>query len=279
MPSSRPEQHQAEGDVFGAIAMRPHRAFHQPVRRAERHMVASAPRLDHPQGEHDEQHGQQGGVERGGGQGHIRVLRGGGKPYIAIPDGTPRALPPLAVLRREMPVLRLQQPCAGPHRPGALRAAPCGAELAREAGPMRGRRPLASIFFGGGTPSLMEPETAAALIDDAPRAVRRARRPRDHAGGQPDQRRGGAASRPSARPASTACRSASRRSMPRRCASSAASTTSAQAIAALERGARAVPPAVLRPDLCPARARPRPPGGPSCGRRWRSPPTTSRSTS
>jgi len=31
------------------------------------------------------------------------------------------------------------------------------------------RRPLASIFFGGGTPSLMEPETVAALIADARR--------------------------------------------------------------------------------------------------------------
>jgi oxygen-independent coproporphyrinogen-3 oxidase len=30
-----------------------------------------------------------------------------------------------------------------------------------------GRRPLVSIFFGGGTPSLMAPETAAALIGDA----------------------------------------------------------------------------------------------------------------
>ncbi len=30
-----------------------------------------------------------------------------------------------------------------------------------------GRRPLGSIFFGGGTPSLMEAETVAALIDDA----------------------------------------------------------------------------------------------------------------
>jgi len=30
-----------------------------------------------------------------------------------------------------------------------------------------GRRPLTSIFFGGGTPSLMEPETAAILIEDA----------------------------------------------------------------------------------------------------------------
>lgn len=39
-------------------------------------------------------------------------------------------------------------------------------ELAFEAERV-GRRPLASIFFGGGTPSLMEPETVAALIADA----------------------------------------------------------------------------------------------------------------
>ena len=42
------------------------------------------------------------------------------------------------------------------------------AELAREAA-RAGRRPLASIFFGGGTPSLMLPETAATLIEDATR--------------------------------------------------------------------------------------------------------------
>ncbi len=47
-------------------------------------------------------------------------------------------------------------------------AAALRAELAREAARL-GRRPLASIFFGGGTPSLMEPGTAAALIDDAAR--------------------------------------------------------------------------------------------------------------
>jgi putative oxygen-independent coproporphyrinogen III oxidase len=41
-------------------------------------------------------------------------------------------------------------------------------ELAHEAARI-GRRPLASIFFGGGTPSLMEPETVAALIEDARR--------------------------------------------------------------------------------------------------------------
>jgi len=39
-------------------------------------------------------------------------------------------------------------------------------ELAFEAQRV-GRRPLASIFFGGGTPSLMEPETVALLIEDA----------------------------------------------------------------------------------------------------------------
>jgi len=39
-------------------------------------------------------------------------------------------------------------------------------ELAHEAARV-GRRPLASIFFGGGTPSLMAPETVAALIGDA----------------------------------------------------------------------------------------------------------------
>jgi oxygen-independent coproporphyrinogen-3 oxidase len=45
-------------------------------------------------------------------------------------------------------------------------AAALRAELAREAA-RAGRRPLASIFFGGGTPSLMRPETVAALIADA----------------------------------------------------------------------------------------------------------------
>ena len=42
-------------------------------------------------------------------------------------------------------------------------------ELAWEAGRLGRRRRLGSIFFGGGTPSLMEPATVAALIDDAVR--------------------------------------------------------------------------------------------------------------
>lgn len=47
-------------------------------------------------------------------------------------------------------------------------AAALRAELAWEAARL-GRRRLGSIFFGGGTPSLMEPETVAALIGDAVR--------------------------------------------------------------------------------------------------------------
>jgi putative oxygen-independent coproporphyrinogen III oxidase len=47
-------------------------------------------------------------------------------------------------------------------------AAALRAELAWEAARL-GRRPLASIFFGGGTPSLMAPETVAGLIGDARR--------------------------------------------------------------------------------------------------------------
>ncbi len=42
------------------------------------------------------------------------------------------------------------------------------AELAWEAGRL-GRRAVTSVFFGGGTPSLMDPETVAALLDDAAR--------------------------------------------------------------------------------------------------------------
>jgi len=47
-------------------------------------------------------------------------------------------------------------------------AAALRAELAWEAARL-GRRPLASVFFGGGTPSLMAPKTVAALLADATR--------------------------------------------------------------------------------------------------------------
>ena len=50
--------------------------------------------------------------------------------------------------------------------PQARFAAALRRELAFEAARL-GRRPLASIFFGGGTPSLMDPDTVAALIADS----------------------------------------------------------------------------------------------------------------
>ena len=52
--------------------------------------------------------------------------------------------------------------------PQARFAAALRRELAWEAARL-GRRTLASIFFGGGTPSLMAPETVAALVADAHR--------------------------------------------------------------------------------------------------------------
>ena len=52
--------------------------------------------------------------------------------------------------------------------PQARFAAALRAELAWEAARL-GRRPLGSIFFGGGTPSLMEPDAVADLIADATR--------------------------------------------------------------------------------------------------------------
>ncbi len=52
--------------------------------------------------------------------------------------------------------------------PQARFASALRAELAWEAARL-GRRPLASIFFGGGTPSLMDPATVADLIADAAR--------------------------------------------------------------------------------------------------------------
>ena len=52
--------------------------------------------------------------------------------------------------------------------PQARFAAALRSELAHEAARL-GPREVRSIFFGGGTPSLMEPATTAALIEDAAR--------------------------------------------------------------------------------------------------------------
>ena len=64
-----------------------------------------------------------------------------------------------------MPLLRLQQPCPVEIDQDEWREALL-ADLAHEARLLPGRT-LTSIFFGGGTPSLMEPATVAAIIDAA----------------------------------------------------------------------------------------------------------------
>ncbi len=62
-------------------------------------------------------------------------------------------------------------------------------ELATEAARL-GRRRLTSVFFGGGTPSLMDPSTVAALLDDAGQWFDADAGFGDHLGSQPDQHRG-----------------------------------------------------------------------------------------
>ena len=153
-------------------------------------------------------------------------------------------------------------------------------ELAREAARAMGgsRRPLASIFFGGGTPSLMEPETAAALIEDARRLF-----------DAPDDLEITLEANPTS---VEAAKLAAFRDAGVNRLSLGVQSLDAEALRFLGRkhdvapgdrgaggGARAVPAAVLRPDLCAAG----PGGGLLAGRGAAGPgarpPTTSRSTS
>ena len=106
-----------------------------------------------------------------------------------------RPLHPLAVLRLQMPLLRLQQPCPRVDRPGRNGARRCSPTSLMRRAQTPGRR-LGSIFFGGGTPSLMPPATVAALIEAAERPLGLRARDRDHARGQPLLGRGGALRRP-----------------------------------------------------------------------------------
>ena len=102
-------------------------------------------------------------------------------------------------------------------------------------------REVGSVFFGGGTPSLMPPETVAALLDGVRSHWRRAARCRNHSRGQPEFRR----SRPlpglSPRPASTGSRSAFRRSTRRRCGFLGRLHDRDEAIAAIEHARETFP--------------------------------------
>ena len=131
-----------------------------------------------------------------------------------------RPLCPLAVLPREMPLLRLQQPCPRWRRPGSLAPRPAGRARAprrRDPGPpprrgvLRRRHALADGARDRGRRHRRGPPLLA-----------RGRR-RDHPRGQPHLGRGRAGCAPSGMPASTASRWASRRSTMRAWPFSAAS--------------------------------------------------------
>ena len=83
-----------------------------------------------------------------------------------------------------MPLLRLQLACARTAASTRAFVAAYLAELGHFASLAPGRS-VSSIFFGGGTPSLMAPATVAAILDASRLWTRRARRG-DHARGQPD---------------------------------------------------------------------------------------------
>ena len=110
-----------------------------------------------------------------------------------------RRLRALAVLPVEVPVLRLQQPC--PPRRRSTRRASCARSRPRSPRPPRACRaaPCRRIFFGGGTPSLMQPATVGAILDAIGKHWTVAARRRGDARSQSDQRRGDALSRLSRR--------------------------------------------------------------------------------
>ena len=62
------------------------------------------------------------------------------------------------------------------------------AEIARPPGAYPGRE-VSTIFFGGGTPSLMQPSTVQAILDSHRQALDRRARRGSHAGSQSHQRR------------------------------------------------------------------------------------------
>ena len=123
---------------------------------------------------------------------------------------------------------------ASSRRAGARR---CSTELEHAAREAPDRR-VETMFFGGGTPSLMAPETVGALIARTRALWDTARRCRDHARSQPDLGRGRRLRRAGRRPASTACRWACRRSMPTALRFLGREHSADEALAALETARR-----------------------------------------
>ncbi len=175
------------------------------------------------------------------------------RPFGAGGGDRVRHLRPLAVLRGQVPVLRLQQPCAPP---GAGRAAlrrGAGARASRISPRSLRHGTVTSVFFGGGTPSLMRPAT----VGDRARRDRRPLAGRggsgDHAGGQSGERRGRPLPRLSRRRRQPPV---ARRAVARRCRAEGARAHPRCGGGAPRRGdgARDLPAPLLRSHLCAAGA-------------------------
>ena len=110
-------------------------------------------------------------------------------------------------------------------------------------------RTVTSIFFGGGTPSLMKPRNRRRDPRRHRQALDRRARRRGHAGGQSDQRRGDALSRLSRRRRQPRL---ARRAGARRCVAEGARPAAHRAGSARRRGDRAqrLRALLVRPDLC-----------------------------
>ena len=151
------------------------------------------------------------------------------------------------------------------------------AEIAATAARVPGRT-VSTIFFGGGTPSLMQPATVGAILDAIARALAGRARRRGHARSQSDQRRGDALSR---LPRGRRQPRLARRAGARRCGAEGARPPAHGARGA-RRGrdrARDFRALFVRPDLCAAAARRRRPGRPSSSARSRKRPSICRSIS
>ena len=135
---------------------------------------------------------------------------------------------------------------------------------------LTGPRTVTSIFFGGGTPSLMPPETVAAHSRSHRRAVERRSFRRDHARGQSRQRRGGPLPRLSrgGRQPRVARRAVAAR---RRAQVAGAHPFGRRGEGGSRHRARQLRPLLLRPHLCASRADGGGVAGASWARRWRSP--------
>ena len=163
-------------------------------------------------------------------------------------------------------------------RPGGVARRRCSPTCAHEAALLPGRR-LGSIFFGGGTPSLMPPATVAAVIDAA-----RARTGASPTTSRSRWRRTRRRSRRRASPISPRA-GVNRVSLGLQALDDAALRFLGRAHDVGRGAGRArhrasgVRAGQLRPDLCAARPVARRRGRPNWPARWRSGPSICRSTS